>query len=299
MSEQGFHPEQLGTWSEETEFFVPTERTVAYALATNDPLEKHLDGSLAPPVFAIVPAFDLLADSTLQAVPDDLMLKILHGEQDFYFHRPLVPGETVFTRSKVVGIHGKASGVVITTVSETRDQAGELVNEQYFSGFFRDGELPEDLGELAPTHDLEDAVRNSTPAFTVSQRFDADQTFRYSGPAGDPMPIHLDNDVAKAAGLPGIIIHGLCTMAFTSHALLNELAPEDPGRLKRLAVRFSSPAFPEQEMVSTFWRGPSDSSSRTTYHFESIGTGGKTLISNGLAELENLETSNKESTENV
>ena len=60
------------------------------------------------------------------------------------------------------------------------------------------------------------------------QTFDADQTFRYSEPAGDPMPIHLDEDFAKAMGLPGIIIHGLCTMAFTSHALLSQVRPHDP-----------------------------------------------------------------------
>ena len=43
----------------------------------------------------------------------------------------------------------------------------------------------------------------------------------------------------RAAGLPGIIAHGLCTMAFTSWAVLTELAGSDVDRLKRFAVRFS------------------------------------------------------------
>ena len=34
------------------------------------------------------------------------------------------------------------------------------------------------------------------------------------------MPIHLDDEIAKAMGFPGIIIHGLCTMAFTSQAAI-------------------------------------------------------------------------------
>ncbi len=42
------------------------------------------------------------------------------------------------------------------------------------------------------------------------------------------MPIHLDDDVAKAMGLPGIIIHGLCTMAFTSVAAIQQACPDDP-----------------------------------------------------------------------
>ncbi len=57
----------------------------------------------------------------------------------------------------------------------------------------------------------------------VVQHIDNDQTFRYSPAAGDPMPIHLDEEVARDAGLPGIIAHGLCTMAFTSWAVLTEL----------------------------------------------------------------------------
>ena len=45
------------------------------------------------------------------------------------------------------------------------------------------------------------------------------------------MPIHLDEEFAKSVGLPGIIIHGLCTMAFTSWAAIQNLAAGDPDRL--------------------------------------------------------------------
>ena len=47
---------------------------------------------------------------------------------------------------------------------------------------------------------------------------DDDQTFRYRDASGDQMPIHVDEDFAKNVGLPGIIAHGLCTMAMTSQA---------------------------------------------------------------------------------
>ena len=58
---------------------------------------------------------------------------------------------------------------------------------------------------------------------------DRDQTFRYSEASGDPMPIHLDDDVARSVGLPGIIVHGLCTMAFCGRAVIDEVADGDPG----------------------------------------------------------------------
>ena len=67
------------------------------------------------------------------------------------------------------------------------------------------------------------------------------------------MPIHLDEEVARDAGLPGIIAHGLCTMAFTSWAVLTELADSDVNRLKRFAVRFSKPVLPGDDLETRIW----------------------------------------------
>ena len=67
------------------------------------------------------------------------------------------------------------------------------------------------------------------------------------------MQIHLDDEFAKSVGLPGIIIHGLCTMAFTSVAVIENLAADDPTRLRRLAVRFASIALPEQTITTRIW----------------------------------------------
>ncbi len=92
------------------------------------------------------------------------------------------------------------------------------------------------------------------PAVTVAQTFDEDQTFRYAEASGDPMPIDLDDALAKQMGLPGIIIHGLCTMAFTSVAAIQHGCPDDPTRLRRLAVRFAKPITPGQT-ITTNLRG--------------------------------------------
>jgi acyl dehydratase len=281
MPEHVFDTQGMGQWSDEITFPVEIERSIAYAMATNDPITQHLDGTLAPPVFAVVPALADLAETTMFAVPDELMLRILHGEQDFRFHRAIVPGETLKVRSKVVGIHGKSSGVVVTTVAETRDENEELVNEQYFAGFFRGGNWPHEAGTAAPEHAFDETLRGRRADFVVEQKFDADQTFRYAEPAGDPMPIHLDEEIAKSMGLPGIIMHGLCTMAFNSHALLSHVAPSNPERLKRLAVRFAAPGRPGQVLTTSIWN-----TGDGTYRFESVNDEGQVLIKDGLAELE-------------
>ena len=53
--------DELGRESEPREFEVTKERTIAYAEATNDAHPAHLSGELAPPVFAIVPVFEVIA----------------------------------------------------------------------------------------------------------------------------------------------------------------------------------------------------------------------------------------------
>jgi acyl dehydratase len=280
MPRDEFDVGAIGRWSEQTLFPVPVERAIAYAKATNDPVAAHLDGTLAAPVFAVVPTLPALAQVTMSAVPEVLAMRILHGEQDFRLYRPIVPGEQLKVRAKVVGIHGKSSGVVVTSLAETRGDADELVNEQFFSGFFRGGESPLQLGEAAPEHAFEQPLRGRSADFVVEQKFDLDQTFRYAEPAGDPMPIHLDEDFAKKMGLPGIIMHGLCTMAFTSHAVLCQVAPDHPERLKRLAVRFAAPGRPGQVMTTSMWQ--TDDAVR----FESVNEEGQVLIKDGLAEIE-------------
>jgi acyl dehydratase len=282
----GYDNGRLGEWGEEVEFKVDRDQTIAYAKATNDPIGQHLDGTLAPPVFAVVPAMAIMAEATMSVVPDELMLRILHGEHDFRLHRPIEPGEALTVRAKPVGIGGKASGVIVTTLLETRGSRGDLVNEQYFIGFFRGGSFDGTKGAAAPEHAFPESVRAGQPDFVVSQQFDEDQTFRYAEPAMDPMPIHLDDSFAKQMGLPGIIIHGLCTIAFASHALITNVSPEDPGRLKRLAVRMSKPARPSESISTSAWRHGADDG-RDAYVFETTGDEkpGKYVLTDGLAEF--------------
>lgn len=43
-----------------------------------------------------------------------------------------------------------------------------------------------------------------------------EQLKAYAEASGDPNPIHLDDEVAKKSGLPGIIAHGMLIAAFLS-----------------------------------------------------------------------------------
>lgn len=74
-------------------------------------------------------------------------------------------------------------------------------------------------------------------------------TARYAGASGDFNPIHIDEEFARAVGLPGRILHGLWTMAQVARAQTD--AAGGPEHLKRLSVQFRGMGMPEQEVVVT------------------------------------------------
>ncbi|GBE66947.1 hypothetical protein MFM001_34090 [Mycobacterium sp. MFM001] len=278
-----FDDSGLDRWTDDERFEVTRERLAEYAAATNDPIDAHRRGDVAPPVFAIVPVFEALLTPAVDVMPVEAIPRIVHGEQDFHFHRPIRPGDKLVSRGKMIGYQGLEKGTRAAILLECRTEDGELVNEQYVTTFVRGLSVGKSVGELSPDHKFDDALRSKAPAAKVVQHIDADQTFRYAPAAGDPMPIHLDEEVAKSAGLPGIIAHGLCTMAFTSWAVLTELADSDANRLKRFAVRFSKPVLPGDDLETRIWEKCSENGI-TSYAFETA-RGDDFVITDGLAEI--------------
>ncbi len=98
-----FLTDSIGVWSDPDRFEVTAERIAQYAEATNDPIEAHRKGEIAPPVFAIVPAFMAIVQSAFLVAPPEVALRVVHGEQDFHFHRPIRPGDVLATRAKPIG----------------------------------------------------------------------------------------------------------------------------------------------------------------------------------------------------
>ncbi len=274
-----FKADAIGTTGDPVEFAVERERIAAYAAATNDSIAAHAAGDIAPPVFAIVPAFQAAGMASMQVIPAEMLGAILHGEQDFHFRRPIEPGMTLSTSATPIGMRQRSSGVTVITKAETREAGGDLVVEQYMTTFVRGAQGAEDIGDEAPPHRFDDALRERDPDAEVAQTFDADQTYRYAEASGDPMQIHLDEEFAKSVGLPGIIIHGLCTMAFTSVAAIEHGCPDDPTRLKRLAVRFASIALPKQTITTRIWDAGGSSA------YETTSDAGAVVIKDGLAEI--------------
>jgi acyl dehydratase len=279
-----FDDAALGQWCDEQRYEVTRDGLIAYAEATNDPIAAHRSGEVAPPVFAILPVFEALLEPAVEVMPVELVPRIVHGEQDFHFHRPIYPGDKLVSRARMIGYEGLEKGTRSAVQLECRTEDGELVNEQFVTIFVRGYDVGKAVGELSPAHKLDERLQDQAPLAKVVAHVDIDQTFRYAEASGDPMPIHLDEEVAQSAGLPGIIAHGLCTMAMTSWAVLTEVGGSDVTRLKRFAVRFAKMVFPGDDLETRIWKTGSDGSA-STYAFATT-RGDDFVITDGLADIE-------------
>lgn len=73
---------------------------------------------------------------------------------------------------------------------------------------------------------------------------------RYAAASGDHNPIHIDDGAARDAGLPGVVVHGMCVLAVVAGTVRRVLAR---GHLTRLACRFVRPVVPGENIaISVF-----------------------------------------------
>jgi acyl dehydratase len=274
--------DKLGTIFEERTAVIDADRVKAYAAATNDDNPAYSSAKYAPPVFAVVPTWEAMQQA-VAIVPPEALMMIVHGEQDMHFYRPLVPGLVITTRAEAYNYRVAKSGTRYTIkVVSTTAEDGDPVLDQYVTMFIRGMGDGEDGGPDKPDHRFPREAR-STPVGDLTVHVDDDQTFRYRDASGDTNPIHVDDNFAKAVGLPGIIAHGLCTMAMTSQAVIKRAADADPSRVRRLAVRFADNVFPGDDVVTSVYdAGVADG--RRVYAFEAHSRGER-VITHGRAEI--------------
>lgn len=73
----------------------------------------------------------------------------------------------------------------------------------------------------------------------LSVRLSRTDLVRYAGASGDFNPIHWSDRVAESVGLPGVVAHGMFTMALGGRLVTDWLG--DPGRVLGYQVRFTRP----------------------------------------------------------
>ncbi len=266
---------------------VTEDAIIKYAMATNDDnlwytYPRREGGIVAPPIFGVVWNHLELGKPLFDPDLNVNLLMLLHGEQDMYFKKIVKPGDKITTVSSVHHIEDKGSGEILVIKLLSKNQNGEEVLETYGTMFIRgsgSGKKKEEKKEEKKEPKL------GEPVFVQEVKVKKYQPYIYAEASGDHNPIHVDPNTAKMAGLPGVILQGLCTMAFAHNAIINNYFGEDPAKFKRLKSRFSKPVFPGDTLKVVAWEIEKNDSVAKLY-YEVYNQKCQKVITDGIAEGE-------------
>lgn len=178
--------------------------------------------------------------------------KLLHGEQSIEIHRPLpVEGRLRgVTRIDEIYDKGADKGAVLFSSREIYGEDGERLATCRQSTFLRaDGGFGGRSDGAPRPHPIPDRA----PDLTVRAATRPDQALIYRL-SGDDNPLHIDPAVAAEGGFERPILHGLAAFGVVGRALLKALCDDQPGQMKTLDVRFSSPVYPGDVFEIDIWR---------------------------------------------
>jgi acyl dehydratase len=262
----------------ESSYDVTAEAIEKYARATNDDNARYFNSDVvASPIFVVVPAFASFMEAAMDPELGADMLRLVHSAEEHILHQPLRPGDTLTVTPVLESVDTGENGESFTVAASEVNQHGDLVGVVRGTMFIRG------TGGRRAAAGAAAAAPGAT-TYEETTKVDDDQTYRYADASGDHNPIHVDPDTARAAGLPGIILHGMCTMAIATKAAVNGPAAGDPTRITRVAVRFSRPVLPGWELTTRLWRD-SDLDASTRFGFETVNSSGKTVIRDGWVDI--------------
>lgn len=226
--------------------------TMLYALGlgANELCFVYEDGLKALPTMPVVlgsPGF-IWRDPALGVT----WQKLLHGEQWLTVHAPLpVEGEIIgTTRIEEVYDKGADKGALAITSRELHDAHGTHLATVRGSSFMRgDGGFGGTSVGAPKPHTMPEG---RAPDHQVTIKTNENQAMIYRL-SGDNNPLHIDPAVAQQGGFAAPILHGLCSYGIAGRAVLRALCDNDPTRIKRFDVRFSSPVFPGETILTEIW----------------------------------------------
>ncbi len=179
--------------------------------------------------------------------------QVVHGAESLRLHRPLATRAAVIGRTRVTGILDKGAGNAAVVHLERHiidADGGALLATCGQTIFCRGaGGFGGRRGGAAPAPPMP-----SRPADRIVGHATSYQTALLYRLSGDANPLHADPAVARAAGFPRPILHGLATYGIAGYAILSSFCDGDPSRFKAMSGRFSAPVFPGETLRTEMWR---------------------------------------------
>jgi len=222
---------------------VTSDRVAGFSSAIG---ESGFVGSVSP-MFANVALFAAAPALLEDEVVNPFTRSLIHSEQSFSWLRPLAVGEEIEVVGTVQAVRARGPLHLVTFSLEAgSDQGPWLTGSSVFlmsdQAAATAAETSEPDADDRPPSDADNGPLQ-LPAEgeqLVDLRCGASRSdlMRYAAASEDWNPIHLDHDAARAAGLGGVIVHGLLMAAW-----MGRLAGRY-GVLESMRLRFRNPLRP-------------------------------------------------------
>lgn len=234
----------IGKRYEPTLYPVTDQAILAYARSYGDDRPAYHDA--APLMFAVVYSLEAgakpLLDPATTADPMKLLRRLVRGSLDVEALAKVRTGDTLTTYATLVGVEEREAGELLQIDTLSHNQRGEEVARVKNFHFIR----AESRGARAARPEREPINIDWETDFVVP----AALPIEYAEASLDRNPIHTDDNFAKMAGFPGIILQGSATMAIAASAIVDAVCDGDPARLRQLRCRFAKPVFPGDRLTT-------------------------------------------------
>ncbi len=270
---------------------VTVREVLAYAAGIGDTCDAVFDdarngGVAAPPSYCVSLEWPVVSrgrGSELLGGERQELRRGVHASQDSHFHRPIRPGDSLTTSGRYVGIRSTRAGVLLTTRLDTVDGDGRPVTTSWSRSIFRGVDTVGPNAETEPAPDTPRLTWNGNGRRRSEIFVPREMPHVYTECARIWNPIHTEREVALAAGLPDIILHGTATWALASREVLRAYGGGDPRRLRRLYGRFSAMVIPGTSIaVEHAPAGEAEDGGRLV-GFRVLNAEGQEAVSQGVA----------------
>jgi acyl dehydratase len=213
---------------------------MAYAAGLGETHARYYDtlapgGPAAHPLFPVCYEWPALLALRAVATSDEMATRSVHATHDLVLHRPIRAGETLRTTARVTGLAHRRAGTLLTSRNETVDALGRPVTTTDYGSVYRGiGFEGADTGDK-PAGGTFDMPSGATRLPVLAPAWLAHV---YTECARIWNPIHTDAAVARAAGLPAIILHGTATLALAVSEVLRH-TDTDPRAVRRIRASFT------------------------------------------------------------
>ena len=209
------------------------------------------DGILAHPMFPVCYEWPLALDlRAASALRDEIAVRGVHATHDLRIHRPVRVGDRLATRGRVTRVEQRRPGAYVVARHETVDAAGEPVTTTDYGSLYLGVACPTDSsptplplspdwrgqGEGFPRGEGTEPA----PIWSAVLPVAATLAHVYTECARIWNPIHTDRAVARAAGLPAIILHGTATLALAVSQVLRREPRGPVAPVRRVVCRFGA-----------------------------------------------------------